>query len=137
MFGQKGKSTGVKVKALLKEKSGDIKSISSAETLYSAARVMAELKIGVLIVNTQDKKFAGVISEREIVNAMGRYGGEAANVRINDVIVKQVTACNPDTDLDIVIQTMRDNYIRHVPVIEDGSVSGIISISDILRHLLE
>lgn len=136
MFKKQSKTKGVKIQALLDGKDSNIKSINSSETLYAASRVMTELKIGVLIVFNEDKKFAGVISEREIVGAMGRFGGEAASVPISDIIVKQITACSPDTELDVVIKTMQENFIRHVPVIKDGNVCGLVSISDILRQLL-
>ncbi len=127
---------GVKVQDLLQGKSDKITTVSISANIVAAAQVMADMKIGILVVMDENQNFAGMVAEREIVGALGHHGAAAANMTVGDVLIRDITACTPETEMSVVLDTMKEKYMRHVPVIVNGKVRGLISLSDILRFLL-
>ncbi|MBT5179471.1 MAG: CBS domain-containing protein, partial [Rhodospirillaceae bacterium] len=100
-----------------------------------AANLMATERVGIIIVVDDVGKFCGILSERDIVRAFGRFGAKAAQVTVGDIATRKVTACVTETPLARVQSLMKDGGFRHMPVVEDGRVKGIISIGDILGFL--
>jgi CBS domain-containing protein len=100
-----------------------------------AANLMTTERIGIIIVVDDDGKFCGILSERDIVRAFGRFGAKAAQVTVGDIATRKVTACVSETPLAKVQSLMKQGGFRHMPVVEDGRVKGIISIGDILGFL--
>ncbi|MFP6734944.1 MAG: CBS domain-containing protein [Rhodospirillales bacterium] len=100
-----------------------------------AANLMTTERIGIIIVVDDDGKFCGILSERDIVCAFGRFGAKAAQVTVGDIATRKVTACVSETPLAKVQSLMKQGGFRHMPVVEDGRVKGIISIGDILGFL--
>ncbi len=101
-----------------------------------AANLMTTERIGIIIVvDDDDGKFCGILSERDIVRAFGRFGAKAAQVTVGDIATRKVTACVSETPLAKVQSLMKQGGFRHMPVVEDGRVKGIISIGDILGFL--
>lgn len=100
-----------------------------------AANLMATERIGIIIVVDEDGKFCGILSERDIVRAFGRFGAKAAQVTVGDIATRKVTACVSETPLAKVQSLMKQGGFRHMPVVEDDRVKGIISIGDILGFL--
>ena len=130
------KIKGIKVEDLLHGKSDQITTVSIGASIVSAAQVMADMKIGILVVMDDKQNFAGMVAEREIVGALGHHGAKAAEMTVDDVLIRDITACTPETEMSVVLDTMKEKYMRHVPVIVNGKVRGLISMSDILRFLL-
>ncbi len=130
------KIKGIKVEDLLHGKSDQITTVSISASIVSAAQVMADMKIGILVVMDDKQNFAGMVAEREIVGALGHHGAGAAEMTVDDVVIRDITACTPETEISVVLDTMKEKYMRHVPVIVNGKVRGLISLSDILRFLL-
>jgi CBS domain-containing protein len=110
-------------------------SIKSNVLATQAASLMASERVGIIIVVDDDGKFCGILSERNIVRAFGRFGAKAAQVSVGDIATRKVTACVTETPLARVQGLMKDGGFRHVPVVEDGRVKGIISIGGILGFL--
>ena len=102
-----------------------------------AANLMTTERIGIIIIIVvdDDGKFCGILSERDIVRAFGRFGAKAAQVTVGDIATRKVTACVSETPLAKVQSLMKQGGFRHMPVVEDGRVKGIISIGDILGFL--
>ena len=133
---QRNKIRGVKVQVLLHGKNDKITPVSIRAGIAAAAQVMADMKIGILVVMDDKQNFAGMVAEREIVGALGHHGAKAAEMTVDDVLIRDITACTPETEMSVVLDTMKEKYMRHVPVIVNGKVRGLISLSDILRFLL-
>lgn len=127
---------GIRVEALLADKKGDLGTISPNATIRDAARVIADMRVGILVVLDEDKKFKGLISERDVARALADHGAEAAALKVTDIATKNVTACRPDTELDFVLEMMRTKHFRHMPVMVGDRIAGIVSMGDILRYLL-
>lgn len=126
--------TGPLVCDVLEGKDPRIISIKSNILATQAANLMATERVGIIIVVDDEGKFCGILSERDIVRAFGRFGAKAAQVTVGDIATRNVTACVTETSLARVQSLMKEGGFRHMPVVEEGRVKGIISIGDILGY---
>jgi len=98
--------------------------------------LLAEHNIGALIVSGDGQSLDGIVSERDVVRHLHSDGTVVNNV-VSAIMTEVVETCAPDDDLDAVMQTMTRRRIRHVPVVEDGALVGIISIGDVVKHKID
>lgn len=95
--------------------------------------LLAEHNVGALIVSSDGTAVEGIVSERDVVRHL-HHDGTVVNNTVGAIMTSVVETCAPDSDLDALMQTMTDRRIRHVPVVDDGQLVGIISIGDIVKH---
>ena len=125
------------VKDLLKTKSGSVEQIIETATVSTAAGIMASSNIGALVVEDANGDLRGLISEREITLALARWAGEAYRHSVLEIMVKEPVTAGPSDTLAAVMAMMTHQRARHVPIISDGHLTGILSIGDILKHRLD
>jgi CBS domain-containing protein len=125
------------VKDLLGEKQGKVETVSKGVSVTDAARRMADRHIGMLVVVNEMGNFAGVLSDGDIVRAVGHSEKDLDEVMIGDLITTNITACHPGNNLQQILETMKDKSIRHLPVLDGSEIVGVISVGDMLRYLLE
>ena len=94
---------------------------------------LAEHNVGALIVSSDGSTVEGIVSERDVVRHL-HHAGTVVNNTVSDIMTTDVETCEPDVLLDDLMKTMTDRRIRHVPVVEDGALVGIVSIGDIVKH---
>ena len=120
---------------LLNEKSrlgaGDVATIDPLATVIDAARLMNERRIGALVVLDHENRLVGMFTERDVMVRVVAEERNPRETRVGDVMTKQVIACRPDTPSDDLRALMREKRIRHVPIVEDGAVIGMVSIGDL------
>lgn len=130
------------VKHVLQSKGSEVATIAPEATLTELIDKLAEHRIGAMVVSTDGKTIAGIVSERDIVRALRSDGLPALResrlihldrVRVRDIMTADVTTCSPDTDIEQVMATITAGRIRHVPVVVDGELVGIVSIGDIVK----
>ena len=122
----------MQVRHILGEKGRDIVAISGDETLSEASRVLAARRIGALIVRGPDGKLLGIISERDVVRAVAQHGAAGVGMKVSQFVsVQRLVSCTSSDTLEHVRHLMNVNHIRHVPVIDDFSLAGVISMRDI------
>ena len=92
--------------------------------------------IGSLVV-TSGNSILGVISEREIVHALSQFGEQVASMTVKDIMRHGLVTVAPEDDLSRVMKLMTRHRVRHMPVLRDGKLSGIISIGDVVKHRLD
>ena len=92
--------------------------------------------IGALVVTSEDTVL-GLISEREIVHAFSRYGETAGSMPVKEIMQYGVTTVSPDESVNRVMNLMTHHRVRHMPVLRDGKLAGIVSIGDVVKHRLE
>lgn len=124
------------VKAILKEKGGDVFSMSPDTTLAEVARELSTRKIGALLI-MDDGRLAGILSERDIVRQIAASGAEALQVPASSVMTQTVETAAPDDLIDDVMTRMTKSRFRHMPVVVDGKVVGLISIGDVVKRRIE
>jgi signal transduction histidine kinase len=125
------------VKHILSIKGHEVFTIESTATLADVVKVLAQRQIGALVVTGADGSLTGIISERDIVRALDQYGTGILTSPVIETMTGKVVTCT-DTVSDVEIMTrMTQGNFRHVPVVERGRLSGIISIGDVVKLRLE
>ena len=124
------------VDAILRTKGREVATITPTATTDMAARMMKERKIGALVV-LDGKTVLGIITERDIVHAVGDRGGGALGEAVADVMRRDVVSCTLQDSLKAIMESMTVHRTRHLPVIEDGILVGMVSIGDAVKKRLE
>jgi CBS domain-containing protein len=95
--------------------------------------LLAEHNIGALVVSSDGRSVDGIVSERDVVRHL-HHDGTVINNTVAAIMTPEVQTCSPDDDLDEVMSTMTARRFRHVPVVVDGALTGIVSIGDVVKH---
>ena len=122
------------VEQLLSGKGHDVISMQPHRTLAEAIRTLSEKRIGAVIVMGADGALVGILSERDIIRALGELGGAALESAVSRSMTSKVVTCRPQTSVDELMEIMTTGRFRHVPVVENGRVTGIVSIGDVVKH---
>jgi CBS domain-containing protein len=122
----------VKINDVLRGKGNQVVTISPEATVTELLALLAEHNVGALVVSADGSTVAGIVSERDIVRLLNRTP-EAGEVRVSAIMTEQVHTCGPDDLVDNLMRLMTDRRIRHVPVVTDGVLSGIVSIGDVVK----
>jgi CBS domain-containing protein len=125
------------IKTILSQKGDDVITIAPDASLAKAAQMLAEHRIGALIVTDSDKRVGGIISERDIVRAVAAGGAAALDQRVQEVMTHKVVTCNTAVGVAEIMEKMTAGKFRHVPVVELGRLVGIISIGDVVKAQLD
>ncbi len=108
------------------------------ETVVSeAAKILKEEHIGALMVTGDDGALAGILSERDIVRAIPEYGREFLDLTVGRLMTHAVVTCSPNGRVHQIMKTMTAKHFRHMPVIEDGKLIGMISIGDVVKSRVD
>ncbi len=127
------------VSQILNSKSDDgVVSVAPGTTVAAAAEVLSARRIGSLIVSPDGKTVTGIVSERDIVRELGRRGAICMSETVDSIMTANVVSCGRTDQTDTVLQKMTDGRFRHMPVVEQGEMVGLISIGDVVKaRLLE
>jgi CBS domain-containing protein len=123
------------VKEILDRKGRDIHAVKPDETVYRAIEKMAELNIGALLV-LEDNKLKGIISERDYRNKVILKGRTSKETKVKEIMVDQVFCVHSNDKVNLCMQLMTEKKIRHLPVLDDGELLGVISIGDVVKSVI-
>ena len=121
------------VESILSQKGADVATIAPDASIKRAADWMRAKNIGSLVVTSGDA-VVGLISEREIVHAISRYGETATSMPVSEFMLRAVITVSPTETVSHVMSRMTRHRVRHMPVLRDGKLAGIISIGDVVKH---
>ena len=124
----------MKVESILEAKGRDIRTIPSDTKVAEAARMLKEHRIGALVVSDDGSTAAGILSERDIVHAMVDHGAAVQDLPVSDLMTREVITCAPDDAIVDLMTQMTERRIRHLPVVEDGVLCGMVSIGDVVKN---
>jgi CBS domain-containing protein len=135
-------STGSKeaamiVKSIIDTKGGDVVTLEPSVSLDTAAKLLAERRIGAVVVLGADDRVVGILSERDIVRAISERGAAAMQEPVSQVMTRKVATCTLDETIHSIMERMTAGKFRHVPVIDQGRLAGIVSIGDVVKHRIE
>ena len=125
------------VRAILSNKGRDVAIVDPNTDLMSAARQMSERHIGALVVLGVDARVGGIISERDIIHALAQRGSGALSEPVSKVMTRKVATCSENETIPAIMERMTAGKFRHVPVVEEDRLVGIISIGDVVKHRIE
>jgi CBS domain-containing protein len=123
------------VDELLSQKGRDVYTVSPEATVYEAARVMAERNVGAVLVS-ENGDAVGIFSERDCTRRVLLEGRSAHDTRVEDVMTGVLRAVSLHDSVDHCMQMMTDKRVRHLPVVDDGRVVGVISVGDVVKAQL-
>ncbi|MES9993949.1 MAG: CBS domain-containing protein [Candidatus Thiodiazotropha sp.] len=124
------------VNQLLQRKGYDVATIDSSVSVFEALKIMAEKGIGSLVVQ-ENAKIVGLFSERDYARNVILKGRTSKDTRVQEIITSQVIVVNPDQTVEECMAIMTDKRIRHLPVMKDNELIGIISIGDLVKAIIE
>jgi len=124
------------VRAILDLKGRDVTTITPDKTLGDAASLLSQHKIGALVGTGADRRVTGILSERDIVKAVSAGGAAALEEKIAARMIREVITCGPQDTMAELMGHMTAGRFRHLPVVENGRLVGIISIGDVGKHRL-
>ena len=124
------------VAAVLRGKGGNVETISSDTRVFEAVRKLGEKKIGALPV-VEHGEICGIISERDVIYCLHEHGAEVLNWPISQVMSSPAITADPQTGVLPALALMTERRIRHLPVVEQGALRGIVSIGDLVKYRME
>jgi CBS domain-containing protein len=124
------------VKTILSLKDGDVATIAPTTHLATAAKMLAERRIGALVVIDAEGRVAGMLSERDIVRALAEHGVAALDEPLDRAMTRSVVTCTEAMTVDEIMKRMTAGRFRHVPIVELGRLVGIVSIGDVVKYRL-
>jgi CBS domain-containing protein len=125
------------VKAILSRKGGDVVTIAPTANLTAAVQLLAERRIGAIIVTGPDNRVAGILSERDIVRTLSERGPAALDENVGAVMTRKVTTCTEADTIASIMERMTEGKFRHLPVVDQGRLVGVISIGDVVKYRIE
>lgn len=126
----------MKVKDIIKNKGPEVFTISEEKTLWEALKILVNNNIGVLLVLNLDAKITGILSERDILREVYKNPETYRDKLVKEVMTSNLIIVEPDDDIDYVESIMTENRIRHLPVVKEKILVGLISIGDIVKAQL-
>lgn len=124
------------VQLILDRKGGDVIAIRPEDELRTAVEILRDHRIGALVVTDADGALLGILSERDIVRKLADAPGRTLGHRVADMMTTKVEVCKPDDLLISVLRRMTDGRFRHMPVVEEDRLLGIVTIGDVVNHRL-
>ena len=124
------------VEHILAAKGHSVVTIQPERTLAEAARLLNEKRIGAVVVSDADHAVIGIFSERDIVKAIARGGAAALDEPVSRNMTAKVITCTGRSGISELMELMTAQKFRHVPIVEDGRLNGIVSIGDIVNYRL-
>ena len=125
------------VKAILSRKGNDVLTIDPNATLATAIKLLADRKIGAVVITGADRQVIGILSERDIVRAFAASGPAALDEQVGQVMTRKVMTCDEAETISSLMERMTQGKFRHLPVVERGRLAGIVSIGDVVKYRLE
>jgi CBS domain-containing protein len=127
----------VQISQLLRHKGREVATIDGAETVRAALEVLADKGIGAIVVSSDGRSIDGIISERDVARGLHTHGAGLLAQPVSSVMTAQVHTCSPHMSVHDLARTMTDHRVRHVPVVEDDALVGIVSIGDVVKARLD
>jgi CBS domain-containing protein len=121
---------------ILETKGRAVVTAEASQSLLEASRLLGEYRIGAVVVCGPGRQVEGILSERDIVRAVSKGGGGALAEKVGDHMTKKVVTCVAAMSINQVMEIMTAGKFRHVPVVVDGRLDGMISIGDVVKHRL-
>ncbi len=124
------------VESILSQKGANVATITPDASIKSAADWLRAKNVGALVVTSGDA-ILGLVSEREIVHAFSSYGETVASMTVKNIMPQGLITVAPDDNLNHVMRLMTRHHVRHVPVLRDRKLAGIVSIGDVVKRRLD
>jgi CBS domain-containing protein len=127
----------VKVENILHSKGWAVETILSGASMAQAVHRLTSAAIGALVVSDDGETVDGTLSERDVVWALSRHGGNVLDLSVADCMTRGGPVCTPEASVQDAMSEMTRRRQRHLPVVKDGKLCGLISLGDVVKHRLD
>ena len=125
------------VQQILKSKADQgVVTVQPGTSLQDAAKILSDKRIGTVVISRDGTTPDGILSERDIVRELGIHGAECLARNVDDVMTKKLITCTLEATADSVLSTMTERRFRHMPVMQDGKMVGIVTLGDVVKSRL-
>ena len=125
-----------RVSEIIENKGGMVLSVDVSETVFDAISLMAQVNIGAVLVQ-QDDTISGIFTERDYLQRIALQSRSSKQTKVGDVMTSPVISADPDDSVQQCMETMTTCHCRHLPVVHDGKLLGIVSIGDLVKKMLD
>lgn len=126
----------MRIQSIIREKGSFVATIGPGETATEASTSLNQHNVGALVVVDESGGLIGIISERDIARAVAAHGGRTVGMLVSELMTSEVQVCSSHDTVDHLMAIMTELRARHIPVVEDGRLVGIVSIGDLVKHRL-
>jgi CBS domain-containing protein len=126
----------MKLAAILKQKSGAPIAVTPSATISDVVHVLAEKRIGAVLV-LEGEQLVGILSERDVVRSLAKQAGATLDLTAGDLMTHSPTTTSPDASVADAMEIMSDGRFRHLPVMENGKLIGLVSIGDVVKARID
>lgn len=126
---------GGTIESILHQKKGEIFSVSPDATVYDAIALMADKNVGALLV-VENSRLVGIVSERDYSRKVMLRGKRSRETTVREIMSSQLTTVDPKQSVDDCLRFMTEKRVRHLPVVKEGAICGVISIGDLVKHVI-
>ncbi|PKL84885.1 MAG: hypothetical protein CVV22_10940 [Ignavibacteriae bacterium HGW-Ignavibacteriae-1] len=126
----------MRAKDILTIKGPEVITIGANRTLPEAIETLTKNNIGVLLVINEEGKLSGIISERDIIRAIGSNFDTFSEIKVSDIMTRKIIYADTEDPIDYLETIMTNNRIRHIPIIHNKVLVGLVSIGDVVKHML-
>jgi CBS domain-containing protein len=127
----------VQISQLLRSKGREVATVDGGASVRAALELLARHGVGALVVSSDGRHIEGIISERDVARGLHERGAELLTDPVSSVMTAEVHTCRPDASVHDLARVMTDRRVRHVPVVEDDELAGIVSIGDVVKARLD
>lgn len=122
---------------ILKDKNSTLITVRATDSLKNAITKLDYERIGATLVVDEEDHLVGMLSERDLVGVLAEYGDRALLANVGALMTRRIFGCTREDSIQDAMAWMVDHRVRHLPVVEEGRVQGIISIGDVVKHLID
>jgi CBS domain-containing protein len=122
---------------ILKTKGSSVYSVTPETSIAEAIRTLSKRRVGALVALRGGRQVVGIVSERDIVHGFAEHGARLLEMRVDELMTRNVVSCTSDDTVDEIMRQMTNRRIRHLPVIDDGELAGMVSIGDVVKSRIE
>jgi CBS domain-containing protein len=126
----------MRIADVLKNKATGVTTVSPEATITELLALLADKNVGAVPV-VEGERLVGIVSERDIVRRLAAHGGELLDASVTDIMTTNVTTCSPGDAVADLARVMTERRFRHLPVVVDGKVAGIVSIGDLVKARID
>ena len=127
----------MRIEDIIRGKGAGVVTITPSASVEELVALLGEHRIGAVIVSSDGLHIDGIVSERDVVRGLGKRGASILAERVSDIMTANVHTCGPADTLEETAHTMTYQRIRHLPVVVDGELHGVISIGDVVKHRID
>ena len=127
----------MRINDVIRRKGTVVVTITPDATVGELLELLAQHGIGALVVSGDGQAVDGIVSERDVVRHLHTRGVDVLQVRVSEIMSDEVTTCGPNDSVETLMRQMTDLRVRHIPVVVDGVLHGIVSIGDVVKHRID